>query len=168
MKRCILLVGANLRKAKGQSVAIFILSLLCACMLNIWLILSMDYKQNLERSHEELNGEHVTLVVSRNDEAMKEQLISLLEEDARTADYTLSPIMEMVGQFQYNGGKVNAPLLFIDMADAMNRRIGQIEIVADSAYDSGIYLPLIYRSEELDIGKEIVLSIGSQEQTYTI
>ncbi|MCI8541451.1 MAG: ABC transporter permease [Erysipelotrichaceae bacterium] len=168
MKRSILLVGANLRKAKGQSVAIFILILLCACMLNIWLILSMDYKQNLERSHEEMNGEHVTLVVSRNDEAMKEQLISLLEEDARTADYTLSPIMEMVGQFQYNGGKVNAPLLFIDMADAMNRRIGQIEIVADSAYDSGIYLPLIYRSEELDIGKEIVLSIGSQEQTYTI
>ena len=57
MRKGILLVHSNVRRAKGQTAAIIVLIFLSAVMLNLWLMLSMDYKQNFERSHTRLNEE---------------------------------------------------------------------------------------------------------------
>ena len=86
MKKFSLLAGANLRKAKGQTTAIVALILLAALMLNLWLMLSLDYKQNFERCHERLHAEHVTLAVDGDSAQLRDFLEKTLEEDRRTAD----------------------------------------------------------------------------------
>lgn len=48
MKKCILIARSNLRRAKGQAAAITVLILLAAFMLNLWLMLSLDYKRNFD------------------------------------------------------------------------------------------------------------------------
>ncbi len=48
MRKSILIARSNIRKAKGQTASIFVLILLAALMLNLWLMLSMDYKAKYE------------------------------------------------------------------------------------------------------------------------
>ena len=63
MGKSFLLARSNLRKAKGQTTAIIVLIFLAALMLNLWLWLSMDYRENFERCHDRLNAEHVTFAI---------------------------------------------------------------------------------------------------------
>ena len=46
MRKLFLIARSNMRKAKGQTVAIVVLILLAAILLNLWLMLSMDYKSS--------------------------------------------------------------------------------------------------------------------------
>ena len=60
MKKTLILVNSNLRGTKGQTIAIIVLALLAGLMLNLWLMLSTDYRQNFDRCHSRLNAEHVS------------------------------------------------------------------------------------------------------------
>ncbi len=52
MGKNLLLAQVNIRKAKGQTAAIIVLVLLSSMMMNLWLMLSTDYKKNFERYHD--------------------------------------------------------------------------------------------------------------------
>ncbi len=172
MRKSFLLAHANLRKSKGQIAAMAVLLLLAAAILNLWLMLSMDYKQNFERSHDRLNDGHVTIAVDNDDtntkEVMKEFLTQTLENDKRTTDFSLDDSMHMVGSFDYNGGETNAELIFLEKEQALSRPIGKVEIVEDSQIESGIYMPMLYKSDDIAIGKTIEVSIGSNKVSYTV
>ncbi len=168
MKKSLLIIRSNLRKSRGQTAAMIVLILLSAFMLNLWLMLSMDYKANFDRYHKELNAEHVTLSVDLADDGFQEFLSKTLEEDSRTAEYRLDPCMHMVGTFSYNGGEMNSWFVFLEKQAALARSIGRIEIVEEGGFTSGVYLPMLYRTDEIDVGKSIEISIGSQKKTYTV
>ena len=59
MEKSFLLARSNLRRAKGQTAAIVVLVFLASAMLNLWLMLSTDYRQNFDRCHDRLHAEHV-------------------------------------------------------------------------------------------------------------
>lgn len=168
MRKSILLARSNLRRAKGQGTAIVVLVFLAAMMLNLWLMLSMDYRQNFERSHDRLNAEHVTLAVDGEDTKMREFLITILEEEENTDTFFLSDCMHMVGSFTYNGGETNSELIFLEKEAAVSRPIGRVEILEEGVGESGIYMPLLYQSEEIAVGKTVEISVGSNKMTYTI
>lgn len=167
MKKFFLLAGSNLRKAKGQTAAIVALILLAALMLNLWLMLALDYRQNFDRCHDRLNAEHVTLAVDGG-EPLRDFLEQTLKEDERTAQYSLDQAMHMVGLFEYNGGEVNSELVFLDKETALSRSVGRVEILDEGDIQSGIYIPILYRSEETEIGKTVQISIGSQKVSYKV
>lgn len=168
MKKTILIAHSNLRKTRGQTVAIIVLILLTALMLNLWLMLSMDYKQNFDRYHNKLNEAHVTLAVDGGSTQMREFLIQTLENDERTAEFSLNHAMQMAGLFTYNNGEVNSNLIILEKQAAVSRSVGKVEIVEDSNIESGIYMPILYQSDNIAIGKPITISIGSNTITYTI
>lgn len=168
MKRCFLLARANLRKAKGETASIVVLILLASCMLNLWLMLSLDYKQNFDRYHDKLNAEHVILVADGEGEELRNFLVQTMEHDERTVDFSLDSSMHMVGLFAYNGGEVNSELIILEKQSALSRSIGKIEIVEESSFESGIYMPMLYKSEEIAVGKTIQVSIGSNKISYTV
>lgn len=167
MKKCFLLARANLQRAKGQAVGVAVLILLAAFMLNLWLMLSMDYKQNFERCHERLNSEHVTLVVDGGAGA-REFLAQRLESDRRTAGYSLDDALHMVSIFAWQNGEVNSEFVYLEKEAALSRPVGPVEIVEEGECTSGIYMPVLYRSEEIAIGKTIEISIGSHRVSYMI
>ena len=145
MIRTYLLTRSNLRRAKGQTISIAVLVLLAAAMLNIWLMLSMDYKQNFDRCHDRLNGEHVTLVMSGDPGEVRPFLTRVLGEDAQVTDYYMGDSLCMVGSFAYNGGEANTELVFLEKEEALSRSIGRVEIVEESSISSGVYLPILYK-----------------------
>ena len=132
MKNIFLIALSNMRKAKGQTASIIVLILIAASMLNLWLMLSMDYKSNFDRYHDKFNAEHVTLAVDGNSDKMQEFLSQTLKDDSRTAQYRLDNCMHMTGSFPYNSGKVNCWLAFLNKEEALTRTIGKAEIVEES------------------------------------
>ncbi len=168
MRKSFLLARSNLRMAKGQTAAIIVLIFLGALMLNLWLVLSMDYKQNFDRCHDRLNAEHVTFAIDGDSREIQDFVKAAIEEDERTAEYFLASVMHMVGIFEYNGGEMNTELIFMEKEAALSRPVGKIEIVEDSSYTSGVYMPYLYKSDNIDIGKKIDISIGNQKMSYTV
>lgn len=168
MRKSFLLVRANLRKAKGQTAAIVVLIFLAALMLNLWLMLSMDYKQNFVRYHDRLNAEHVILAADEDNGKMREFLKQTVQNDKRTEEFSIGSAMHMVGLFEYNGGEMNSELIILEKERALSRTVGRIEIVEDSKYTSGIYMPLLYKSDEIAVGKTIDIFVGSNKMSYTV
>ena len=157
-----------MRKAKGQTVAIISLILLAAMLLNLWLMLSMDYKANFLRYHDKLNAEHVTLAVDDADGTVYGFLTETLAKDTAVKEYRLDKCMYMVGTFSYNGGQMNGQFIFMDKQTAISRTIGKAEIVEEGNFTSGVYLPMLYKSDDYSIGKTIEITIGSHPVTYTV
>ncbi len=56
MKKYFLIAHSNIRKVKWQTTATVVLVFFAAFMLNLWLMLPMDYKRNFERYHDKLNS----------------------------------------------------------------------------------------------------------------
>ena len=167
MGKLFLIARSNMRKAKGQTVAIVALILLAAILLNLWLMLSMDYKANFDRYHDKLNAEHVTLLVDDTNKVQK-FLSQTLESDPEVKEFRLDNCMYMVGTFSYNDGQMNGQFIFMDKQTAISRTIGKAEIVEESNLTSGVYLPVLYKSDDYSIGKTIELTIGSHPVTYPV
>lgn len=168
MRKLFLIARSNMRKAKGQTVAIVVLILIAALMLNLWLMLSMDYKANFDRCHDKLNAEHVTLAVDDATDEMWEFLSQNLESDTKVKEFRLDGCMHMVGTFQYNGGMMNGEFIFMDKETAIKRAIGKAVIVEDGNNISGVYLPMLYKTDDIKVGKTIEISIGSHPVEYTV
>ena len=168
MKKLFLIARSNMRKAKGQTVAIVVLILLAAILLNLWLMLSMDYKANFLRYHDKLNAEHVTLAVDDADGTVYGFLTETLAKDTAVKEYRLDKCMHMVGTFPYNGGMMNSEFVFMDKQTAISRSIGKAEIVEEGKFTGGVYLPMLYKSDDFSVGKTIEITIGSHPVTYTV
>ncbi len=168
MKKSFLIVRFNIRKAKGQTASIIVLILIAALMLNLWLMLSMDYKANFERCHDRLNAEHVMLSVEGDQDEIREFLSQTLESDSRTAEYRLDHCMNMTGTFPYNDGEMTGWFIFLQKDTALSRSIGKAEIVEEGDPESGVYLPMIYKSDDIQVGKPIEITISSHTMEYTV
>ena len=168
MGKLFLIARSNMRKGKGQTAAIVGLILLAAILLNLWLMLSMDYKANFDRYHDKLNAEHVTVAVHDADGTVSQYLSQTLKDDSQVREYRLDECMYMFGTFPYNGGTINGQFVFLDKQTATTRTIGKSEIVEEGSENSGVYLPMLYKTEEIDVGKQIEIAIGNNPVNYTV
>lgn len=168
MKKLFLIVRSNLRKSKGQTVAIVVLILLASLMLNLWLMLSMDYAANFKRYHDKLNAQHVTLSVDGDKDEVRDFLSQTLENDSRVSQYRLDSCLNMTGTFPYNNGNINSWFVFLEKDIALSCPIGKAEIVEEGDLTSGVYLPLLYKSDDIQVGKPIAITIGSNTVEYTV
>lgn len=169
MRRSLLIVRANLRRSKAQTAAILVLLLAASAMLNLWLILAMDYKSNFDRCHDRLNAGHVTLVVNGESNELRDYVREMIEEDEDTTEYYMDDALSMVGSFPYNEGEVNTEFVILEKEAALKRPIGKLEIVEEGAYTSGVYLPMIYGvGGGYSVGDRIHMTIGSSEVSYTV
>ncbi|MDE6589573.1 MAG: ABC transporter permease, partial [Oscillospiraceae bacterium] len=168
MRKSLLIARSNMRRARGQAVAIVVLILIAAMMLNLWLMLALDYKANFDRYHDKLNDGHVTLVVDSDTPEFRAFLTETLEQDSRADQFRLDSCMDMVATFAYNGGEINTEMIFLDKDAALSRSIGTVELVGEGSYSSGVYLPMLYKTDEIAVGRPVEISIGSTQVIYTV
>lgn len=168
MNKSQLIASSNMRKSKGQVVTIIVLIFLASLLLNLCLMLSTDYKENFYRKHDKLNAEHVTLVIDENSKEFNDFLTNTLENDSRTTEYALTDTMHMVGDFSYNGGIVNHEMVFIKKEDVLSKSVGKIEIIEEDTSINGIYMPVMYKSNDIQLGNDININIGNNSVTYPI
>lgn len=169
MRKCFLIASSNLRRVKGQTVAIVALILFASAMLNLWLMLSTDYKRNFDRYHDKLNAEHVTLEVFGRGDELRDFIAETMEKDERIIQYSIEDALCMVGSFAYNEGEVNTEFVILEKEAALNRPVGKVEIVEEGDCASGVYLPMLYGvGGNISVGETIRLTIGGNEVDYTV
>lgn len=130
MSKNSLLTRSNIRKAKGQTVAITILVLLASIMMNLWLALGIDYKANFDRTHDRLNDSHITLILPDADEIVN-FIKDKLDNSSDVSEYCVTPTYQTL----------------FNKDDALSREVGKFEIVEEGNYKSGIYLPIIDKGD---------------------
>lgn len=180
MRNSLFLIRSNLRRAKGQTMAEIVLILLAAGMMNLWLMLSLDYKQNFDRWHQRLHAEHVTVCVADDSSGMrgaasegiagtdkrrgiKEYISQILKEDARTLEFCMDDVMCAEGRMTYNGGETVTNFVMMKKEDGQKRPVGKTELVEDSEFSEGVYLPMIYKTGDIAVGKQVELTIGNHK-----
>lgn len=169
MNKSFLIARSNLRRIKGQTAAILVLILLAACMLNLWLMLAMDYKQNFDRYHDKLHAEHVTLAFTGDSREMRNFITETLDSDPRTSEYRMDDAMTMVGSFAYNGGEVNTEFIILEKENALTRSIGKVEIIEDSGLSDGLYMPMLYGTDHSHpLGEPMEITIGNAAIRYPL
>lgn len=169
MKRTMLFARSNVRKAKGQTIAIIVLVLLSSAMMNLWLMLSMDYERNFERYHDKLNDGHITLAAYTNGEDFKSFLTGTLDDLDGVTGYCISEALCTPGTFAFDGGEIMANFAVLEKEEALLRPVGTFEIAEEGSFDSGVYLPVHYRMEgNYAVGDTIALSLGGGTYSYTV
>ncbi len=167
MKKSFLIIRANIQKAKGQTIAMILLILLAAMMLNLWLMLSTDYKENFRRTHEQLHDSHVTLMVCSREEGVTKLLKERLLEDARTKQICMTPVLWATAAIPYNDGVASCESFFLPKDTALGREVGRIEILEESS-GSGVYLPMLYGGDNHRVGDTITFSFGGEELSLVV
>lgn len=169
MNRNILLARANIRKAKGQTTAIIVIVLLSSLMMNLWLMLSMDYRKNFDRCHDRLNDGHVNIAAYVTDDDFKNFISDTLEERDHITSYTVSDAFCEPFSFEYNGGEISQLAVVLEKEDALSRNVGRFEITEDSDIKSGIYLPMLYGTgDNYSVGDTIKVTFLGEEFEYTV
>lgn len=169
LKKNFLIAWCNLQKTKGQTVAIVLLMLAAAAMLNLWLMLSTDYKKNFDRYHDKLNAEHITIVFNRYDTKMRDFISKTLKEDKSVVQYCIDDVLALDASFEYNGGDMNTEFIIMEKQNALNRLVGKTEIVEDSSISSGIYIPLLYGMDNnITVGGTIDINVCDNVLNYNV
>lgn len=169
MNRNILLARANIRKAKGQTTAIIVIVLLSSLMMNLWLMLSMDYRKNFDRCHDRLNDGHVNIAAYVTDDDFKNFISDTLEERDHITSYTVSDAFCEPFSFEYNGGEISQLAVVLEKEDALSRNVGKFEITEDGDIKSGIYLPMLYGTgDNYSVGDTIKVTFLGEEFEYTV
>lgn len=169
MSKSSLLARANIRKAKGQTVAIVVIVLLSSLMMNLWLMLSMDYKKNFERCHDRLNDGHVNLTAYVSNDDFKDRVSDMLNERSDITDFTVSNAFCGPITFEYNGGEMTQLGVLLEKDDALSRNVGKIEITEEGSVKSGIYLPMLYcTGDNYSVGDTLKITFLGEEFEYTV
>ncbi len=169
LERSRLLVRANLRKAKGQTVAIIVLVLLSSMMMNLWLMLSDDYKKNFDRCHNRLNDGHVNIAAYPADDRFTGFISDTLESSAEVTEFSMLDAFCAPVSFSYGGGEISQLGVLLEKEDALSRSVGKFEITEDSDIASGIYLPMLYGTgENYSVGDTVALTVLGEEVEYTV
>ena len=169
MYRNILLARSNIRKAKGQTAAIIVLVLLSSLMMNLWLMLSMDYRKNFDRCHDRLNDGHVNIAAYVVGDDFKDFISETLEERTDITDYTVGDAFCEPMSFEYNGGEISQLGVLLEKEDALSRNVGSFEITEDSGYKSGIYLPMLYGTgNNYSVGDTVKITLLGEDFEFTV
>ncbi|MCI9078287.1 MAG: FtsX-like permease family protein [Lachnospiraceae bacterium] len=169
MGKYFLIAHSNIRKAKWQTIATVVLVFFAALMLDLWLMLSMDYKRNFDRYHDKLNSGHVTLSVKNGSPEVKQFISETLEKDSRTTQFGVNEAVDATGSFNYNGGNISTEFIFLNKEEAIKNKVERIEIVEEGNQKSGVYLPVIYSTDkDIKAGETISFEIGNRTIDYTI
>lgn len=164
-----LLVRSNIRKAKGQMIAIIVLVLLSSLMMNLWLMLATDYKKNFERSHDLLNDGHVTLAAYTDDTGFRDFLTRTFKNSEDVTEYSLIDALCSPGSYPYGNGEIMAEFIMLEKESALSREVGKFEIIEEGEFQSGIYLPMICGTgDNYSVGDKIELTFGSETYEYTV
>ena len=169
MRKSLLLAKSNLRRGRAQTVSILMLVLLASMLLNIWLMLAFDYKKNFERCHDRLNAEHVTMLLDNDSDELYSYLAEKLTKNKDIEEYYMDKALWLSASIDYNGGKIASSFFVLEKETALMRSIGKYEIIEDSNYKSGIYLPMLFgEGDNYSVGDKIQILSGNRSFDYTV
>lgn len=131
------------RRGRGQLTTVALLILLAAALVNLGVIVAIDYPQAVA---ERARVEHAPdLQFSLTDQTAAADLIAALRADPRVATVEDTPVLTERASFSYAGSTLPTPVAFVDLDRAWELGRFTIEESAPGPISHGVYLPQILR-----------------------
>ncbi|MGM9971599.1 MAG: ABC transporter permease [Anaeroplasmataceae bacterium] len=164
-----LLTKSNLKTSKGASICVFVLLFVASLLLNLSLILFMDYKNNFYVSHDNCYAEHICINTCTTDSDFYDFVSDSLKNDSSVSDYEIIESFSIPFHIPFNGGNYSTSGVFFKYDDAINKRIGKNEFIGDVLDGEGIYLPYLFKVNGSKLGEVVSVSFGDNvEHQYKI
>lgn len=170
MRKSFLLASSNVRKSRGQMASIFILVLLAALLLNVWLALALDYSRNFDARAEALNAEDDLFVFVSREDAFLSFLEKAIADDENTESYSVENCLSFTGTTNYRGSDMTTYYTVLPLEQALNRQLGQYRVLESAPpKEDGVYLPYLFKTGGgFALGDTVRLSFQSVTYTYTV
>lgn len=164
-----ILTKSNLKTSKGASICVGVLLFVASLLLNLSLILFMDYRSNFFVLHDQANAEHVCVHVQTTDEKYCSFITKELTKDSNVSDFELTEAFCTKLYLPFNGGNYASTGVVFSLDDAKSKKIGKMEFVGDTLEGEGIYLPYLFDVNGYNLGDVVSISfIESISHEYKI
>jgi len=164
MKRILLLVKANIRKARGQTAILAVLFLVAAMLMNVGFALLFNFGNYFGEMAEDLNASDALVIVSQSLWTDETQRIMHEHADA----FELNPTVVLSGEIGWGDNARTIFFMFSDVAE--ERNLSQWKLVSD--YEplaaDGVYIPFGLYIHGHELGNEFHIETNYGDFTFVI
>ncbi|MDR1825608.1 MAG: FtsX-like permease family protein [Bifidobacteriaceae bacterium] len=167
MRRTLMLAWANIRGAKGAAAGLLGVAALAALVLNLGLMMLLDYGKAFDRQADRANAPHFAVSESRH--LWTEEQATWLADHPDVTQVEILEALTSEATIPYNGAEVPATLIImsVDTPHSLDRLIPMDG--AQPLGDGDIYLPYMDKvGGGLAIGDAFTMTFGTQKLTYRI
>lgn len=159
------LIRSFLKKSKAQIIALVLLFIFSAILLNIFVYIQSDYSKNYKRNCNKLNTEDLTFVYYNSTNFdLKDELNKKLSSIDYVDEYIIDDVITGPGSIEFNGGELDNVITLYSYEKANNSNIGKYELL-NNVDSEGVILSYLFN---ISAGYQIndVISFRINENSY--
>lgn len=168
MNSSFMLVKSNIKKTKAQTVAIFVLIMITSLLINLCLMVALDYQDAYDVMHEELNEADVTLMIAGLDGEMERFDGDYLDGNSDVLFYESTPVSMLEGSVPYGKDNYKAAFFAIGKTKADAKTVGKYRFEQQTD-GSGVFLPYqFFVSGNYAVGDRFVVENNGENIVDTV
>ena len=161
-----IITAAKIRKNKGQYITFAIILFIAAAMLNLGLVIQMNFRQSFTDKWIDYNTADVTTIMMEKD--YTEDYYNEIKSMKEVASIEKRECILMEGSYKLNGSEFSMPNVFYNFDDSINiSKLGLIE-EEDIASDMPAYVSYYLKHSGYKIGDEYVFNANNTQYRFTI
>lgn len=166
MNKFSIITAAKFRKNKGQYITFAIILFIAAAMLNLGLVIQMNFKQSFTDKWIDYNTADVTTIMMKQD--YTEDYYNKIKNIKEVDSIEKRDCILMEGSYKLNGSEFSMPNVFYNFDDTINiSKLGIIE-QKDITSDMPAYVSYYLKHSGYKIGDEYVFNSNNMKYRFTI
>ncbi|MCL1872986.1 MAG: FtsX-like permease family protein [Clostridiales bacterium] len=167
MKNTLMLALANIRKNKGSAISLLVFALIAATLLNLGLVMSLDYGKHFDTRAEQLRTPHVVIVQS--EVLTTDEQKNYLENYPGVIEVEKQNILSGFGDHYLNGSNAECIVIFANAAGEQHMNPPQLIGESYPLDNESIYVPYLMKAGGgHDLGGRYQINFAGEELYFTI
>ena len=130
---------------KSQIILMIICVFLISAVMNLFLILLTDYRENFVRQHDALHAEHVSLIGCHDDiKLLEEETSRILSQQSEIEEVETDRVYYAWLNYQYNEETLTSHFCYLPEGEGIEKQVGKIEVLSRENGKDGVLLPYIF------------------------
>lgn len=170
MNKRIKILKAFFKNTKSQIAFIVLCVFLISVLMNLFLILLTDYRENFVRQHRALHAEHISFVGQNADfDLLERETSRILSKKSELTEIEINKVYYAWCNFDYDGQTLESHLCYMPEGEGTEKKIGKIEILSREDGKDGVILPYIFEiGGGYKIGDLFTVSDGSHDLSLPV
>lgn len=166
MNKFKIITAAKFRKNKGQYITFAIILIIASAMLNLGLVIKMNFRQSFTDKWIDYNTADVTTIMMEQD--YTEEYYNDIKNIKEVAAIEKRDCILMEGSYKLNGSEFSMPNVFYNFDDTIT--ISKLKIIEeeDITSDMPAYVSYYLRHSGYKIGDEYVFNTNNTRYEFTI
>ncbi|MCL2140256.1 MAG: FtsX-like permease family protein [Dehalococcoidia bacterium] len=167
MRNILPIVSANLRKGKSQALSLIAFAIIAALLLNIGLLLMLNFGHSFEKHAEELNTPHYVLIQEKR--LYTQEQFDYINNYPGVIETETENALGFITSIPFNNGEIMGGIICLNTSNPRN--MNDFELIEGAAPqgEKGICLPYLFKvGGGLKVGDDFILNCSGSEYTFII